>query len=147
MLNLIKLTENKIIFVDACVMIDYLWDKLENADEFELLLQNTKADVLFVPYYQVYEIFYDTEMKIKDKTISNFSCLDVLELFESLKIKITPAINMAISTKAAKIKASGGLSHYDALLIAEVQNTSNAVLLTKDWEFVKKGFENVIFVD
>ena len=73
MLNLIKLTENKIIFVDACVMIDYLWDKLENADEFELLLQNTKADVLFVPYYQVYEIFYDTEMKIKDKTANSSS--------------------------------------------------------------------------
>ena len=127
-------------------MIDVILGILKNIEEFKGMVKSANKNQIRMHSLQVFEILYVLEKK---RLAGEFdrSGEEVLELIEILDFKIPDQISLQISLVASKIKSLGGVSPYDALLIAEVQNTPNAVLLTKDSEFVKKGFENIIFVN
>lgn len=130
-----QLLEYDEIVVDACIIIGIFEGNDRLKDLFNVLT-NTKK--LSINQISLYECRY-----LLKKKNSNSGLIDSLidDFLAISNCKVYWNTNADYIT-ASNIKADGGLSPYDALMLAQIQNSkkTKACLLTLDKEFDKDKF-------
>jgi predicted nucleic acid-binding protein len=75
---------------------------------------------------------YIANKKIQQGILVGLQLESIIEILESMNIKIVEGIGTKNILMACEFKSKGGLSHYDAILMAIAQSS---ILITKDQEF------------
>jgi predicted nucleic acid-binding protein len=122
--------------LDACIIIGVFGREKWVTDKQEHIRKLILSGNLWINEIQIYEARYILKSKNKILPID----LDIDRFIEKWSIKIYKNTDPDYKI-ASSIKANGGVSPYDALMLAQMQNSKKPLsLVTVDQEFNKPKF-------